>query len=460
MYSMLESRERVFSVLHDIFGDSINLTTDNNAVITNISEWLGHYTEVDPHNLGILKMFFGMQTDFINTLDAYINCETYWGSDLPNTQVDFSDKLKEKVDAYILTLSGDPNTAAEALAAKALEDMWFAAPPRYDKVGDILTGELTPAKKVANCQLAVNAALAAYNGCAQTVCEKAQAAYDSALAAYNAVAENADPMSDAAIAALTARDAAQNALDTAKANLAIVNQTDENAGKTEQAALLASLQDAQNALKDAKAIYADFETNTSKSWVEFFCDRMDEYSSAEVIRVIVGYMMNRSADKKYRNEKTEYQDKKEDVIMDEISSQRMQAKAIAESKKNVKKIVSRNAKVSVAIKGRARASAVSGRRPSAIRSASRPAVRSAAGPAVRGAARTFVRHAAARTTPAHLAAGGAAKRVPSRIAGGQGIKRPAAAVGARAVAPVRPKAASPAPKPQAQAPKHDVKKVI
>jgi len=138
---MTESKARVFGVLNDIFGDPGSLT-DDNAVIDNISTWLEQYTEVDPHNLGILKMFFGMQTDFINTLDAYVNCQTYWGGDLTtpvfSTDLgDFSDTLKAKAESYISSLSGEAKTAAESM-----ESMWFSQAPRYDRVGDKWTGEL------------------------------------------------------------------------------------------------------------------------------------------------------------------------------------------------------------------------------------------------------------------------------------------------------------------------------
>ncbi|MFH1709847.1 MAG: hypothetical protein ABH860_02100 [bacterium] len=216
MCSMTESKERVFNVLYDIFGDSSNLTNDS-AVITNISNWLSDYTEVDPHNLGILKMFFSMQTDFINTLSAYMNCETYWGGDLTTPALssdlgDFSDTLETKVDSYISSLSGDAKDAAEALKTK-----WSTQPSRWDKVGDEWTGELVG--------------------------------------------------------------------------------TD-----------------------------GDFSFNTSGSWVEFFQDKMDEFVAKEVVRVISCSIMRRSADKKYKDKKAEYEGKKEDLILDEIFLNKMQAK--------------------------------------------------------------------------------------------------------------------------------------
>ena len=452
MCLMAESKERVFSVLYKIFGDPSKLGANEDLiglggvqepngvddVIDHITDWLSQYTEVDPHNLGVLKMFFGMQTDFINTLDAYMNCETYWGGDLTNPVYsddlgDFSEILTSKVESYILSpsLSGDQKAAAESLEAT-----WFLEAPRYDEVGDKWTGDLTPAKEVSNCQLAVNAAQAAYDSCAQTV-------YDKALAAY-----------DIAVAASADLTNVTNNLNAASDNLVIANQTDANASLTEQDTLLATLQDAQNALKDAKAINADFEINASRSWVEFFQDRMDEFGTKEVVRVVTCNMFNRSANQKYTKEKAQYEEKKDDAIQQDIFLQRMQAKSIAANKQTFRKNVARSANFSKAI--RAKAPAGAGRaRPSAFRVVFS---RSAGSPAVRYASRSSMRSASG-TTPKHLAAGGAAKRAPSRIAGGQGIKR-SAAVGSRAVAPVRPKAASPALRPQAQTHAKDDKKVI
>jgi len=137
MCSMLESRERVFRTLREIFGDASELgagDVDNNGVddvIDNITSFLDQYTEVDPHNIGILKMFFGMQTDLVNTLDAFINCQTYWGLDPTLGGSDlggFANTLMSKVNSYISNgLSGDLTDAIYDAkdAAKDLEDLWF-----------------------------------------------------------------------------------------------------------------------------------------------------------------------------------------------------------------------------------------------------------------------------------------------------------------------------------------------
>ena len=145
MCSMLESRERVLGTFQSIFGDP----TDTD-IMANIQTWLNNFTEVDPHNLGILKMFFSMQTDFINTVDAYINCDTYWGGDLINRTSTtefggFSDLLKTRVQSYIESLTGDKKTAAQSLMA-----MWFCKDeasnlslgPRWDTVGGKWSNEL------------------------------------------------------------------------------------------------------------------------------------------------------------------------------------------------------------------------------------------------------------------------------------------------------------------------------
>jgi len=275
MCSMAESKERVFSILHEIFGDSANLT-DDNAVIDNISAWLSQYTEVDPHNLGILKMFFGMQSDFINTLDAYMNCETYWGSDLLDPQVDFSDTLRAKVESYIASLTGDSKTAAESLEA-----MWFSDAPRYDKVGDTRTEELD---------------------------------------------------------------------------------------------------------------------KTEGSWVKFFQDKMDKFSSEEVARVIIGHIMNRSANQKYIKAKKQYENDKDELIQDEMATLKIQSKNSAESKKLLQALLSRSSKAS-------RSSRAAGKRSSV------PARRS---PVVRGRTAVSVRKAPVAFVPKHLASRAALKSAPSQ----------------------------------------------
>jgi len=484
MCLMTESKERVFSVLYDIFGDPEKLGAHEDLnlngiddVIDHISSWLDAHASVDPHNLGVLKMFFSMQTDFINTLDAYINCQTYWGGDLTTPVFssdlgDFSETLRVKAESYISTLSGDAKTAAESLESK-----WFSPAPRYDKVGETWTGDLTPAKKVSDCQLAVNAAWAAYNSCAQTVYDKAVAALDRAVAA------NADQQT---------LDALNYALNTAD-----VNRTDTS--PAEQAALLANIQDAQNALKDANANYTDFEANTSGSWVEFFQDRMDEFGTKEVIRVITCHIFNRSANQKYKKEKAVYEDKKDDAMQQEIFLQRMQAKNKAANRQTFTRNIARSANVSKAIRtAGVRRSSVSARRatvagvraPAVIRRASAAGVRAPAA-VIRGSAAArgpiavnrpsvsarrspaISARPSARVTPKHFVSGPVTRRVSPRVVatGGQGIKKPAAArpvghIGARSggapaiPSKIRSAAPSVAPKPQAQAPKHDAKKVI
>ncbi|MFC1560304.1 hypothetical protein ACFL4F_04305, partial [Candidatus Margulisiibacteriota bacterium] len=129
MASMLESRTRVFNTWNDILG------TLTNDPIGHIESWMN--ADVDPHNIGILKMFFGMQSDFINTVDAFINHATYWGDSfdvvtssdtdpLPPAEVTdlglFAVALGLKVDAYIDTLVFG---SAKHDAATELKDKWF-----------------------------------------------------------------------------------------------------------------------------------------------------------------------------------------------------------------------------------------------------------------------------------------------------------------------------------------------
>lgn len=243
MASMLESSSEAYSVFQSIFGDASSLT-DDQSVINSISSYLSSYTDVDPHSLGILKMFFGMETDFINTLDAFVNCQTYWGGDLTNPTStndlgNFSATLKAKVDAYI----SDPNSNlsdAQKTAAQDLENKWFdMTPARYDMVGDQFTSQLVG--------------------------------------------------------------------------------TD-----------------------------GDCNVNTSGSWVEFFCDKMQTFENKFAIGIAVADTLNRSAQNKYKTDEKTYQDKKDDAIMDDVAMQKALAKKRAENKQTMQKFIGRHSNVAKA----------------------------------------------------------------------------------------------------------------
>jgi hypothetical protein len=146
MCSMLESRQRVYSIFTKMFGDPSGLT-DDATVIDNFSKWFESYANVDTHNLSILSMFFQIQSSFINSLDSYVNCGSYWGDALetaPET-LDlgtFSLDLMTKVKSYIATLTdADTKDAADRLMA-----MWDTPSDRWDSVmvdGEVKwTGEL------------------------------------------------------------------------------------------------------------------------------------------------------------------------------------------------------------------------------------------------------------------------------------------------------------------------------
>lgn len=267
MCSMETSKEDVLRALTNIFGAPDGLT-DNNAVITNITKWLSQFTTIDPHNLGILDMFFGMQTDLADTLDAFVNCQTYWGGDLtaPGSSTcvsstvlgTFSDTLRSKVDSYISSLSDDNQKAS----AESLESKWFAQTPRYDKVGDQWTGDLVG--------------------------------------------------------------------------------TD-----------------------------GDITTNTSGSWVESFCDKIAQYNTADIGRTFSTLLMNSYEAQKYKTDKADYDQKKDDLMQEEIFLQKMQAKQFAQTRATLKKLLARKPKTSVAAK---RAPGVVHRAPVSAKSAPRVAV--------------------------------------------------------------------------------------
>jgi hypothetical protein len=221
MASMLESRERVFSALRGMFGETADLSS-NQAVQDNFTKWLSQYTDLDPHNIAILSMFFGMQTDFVNTIDAYMNCNTYWGGDLTTQGATtdlgtFGSDLISKVNSYI---SGLSDTSQQS-AAQRLLSKWTDSTERWDKVGDKWTGEMS--------------------------------------------------------------------------------------------------------------------TATEDNWVKYFQTEIRKYIDQDVMRVIVGNIMNRSMDREYKAKKADYDSKKDDLQLDEIAQQRMMAKNKAEAKRNTVK---------------------------------------------------------------------------------------------------------------------------
>ncbi len=234
MCQMTESKERVFSRLSEIFGDLSELT-DNEAVITHISDFLADYTEVDPHNIGILGMFFDTQSSFLNAIDAYMNCQTYWGGD------GTSNLFMAKVDNYIDGISD----AGQKDAALGIKSHWLNDMSRWDMVGDAFVGDLKGPKGPKN------------------------------VAEYDA---------------------------------------------------------------DGRAIY----TNTTGSWVEFFWDRLQEFNDKDQLGILVANCMNRSAESKYKNEMRVFEEKKDDLILDEAASKRAQAKRAAEAKRNMARIAGRN----------------------------------------------------------------------------------------------------------------------
>jgi len=149
MCAMLETRERVFGTFKSIFGDYTGGALSDTDVINNMNAWLTANNGVDLHNFGALRMFFSMATDFINTLDAFMNFDTYWGGDLTtkvststgpaNDLGGFYNALMTGVNAYITSLAGDTTKQSAAAGLKA---MWQAPNARWDKVGGKWTGEL------------------------------------------------------------------------------------------------------------------------------------------------------------------------------------------------------------------------------------------------------------------------------------------------------------------------------
>jgi len=142
MCSMLESRSRVFNTWQDLIG-SVTGLGNHESIIAHIDEWIG--MDVDPHNLTILKMLFGMQSDFINSVDAYINCSTYWGdsfevidpSDPRYSLAGFGADLGSKVDDYIKGLEAGSEQYNPAVRLKA---MWFKTGDYADLPGSAANG--------------------------------------------------------------------------------------------------------------------------------------------------------------------------------------------------------------------------------------------------------------------------------------------------------------------------------
>lgn len=242
MCSMLESRQRVFGALTSIFGPAEGLD-DDASVIGHIMSFLKKYNMVDPHNMSVLNVFFGMQTDFINAIDAYINCKTYWGGD------GSSNMLLSKVDSYISTLSGDRKSAAAGL-----ESMWESE--ARDSAGNIITDSSN--NIVTNLP-----------------------AWDKVGAAWQKNAALAD-----------------------------------------------------------------------NSWAKFFRGKMADINNRDAVRAIVCDMFNQSAQRKYKKDKADYEDKKDEKIQEEVWLQKIQAKKLAENKRNMVKRTAKTASIAKATKAK------------------------------------------------------------------------------------------------------------
>jgi len=339
MCSMLESKERVFGALTSIFGGADGLE-NNDDVIGHITSFLDSFNEVDPHNMSLLNMFFRMQTGFINALDAYLNCQTYWGGDLSNPFYSpemggFSDALKTKVESYISSplCSGEGKIAA----AKALEDKWFV-------------------QGHASCTLQPNSLTNTYDlGNDQIIADSDKVYVDGEL-----MTRGRDYTIDYETGKITFSEGVIPIDTEVEVNIKVDFDYRTNSARWDKVG--------DTFVRDLR--------KTDGSWVKFFEDKMDEFNNEDVVRIIAGNMMYRSEERKYKSEQAEYESKKDDLIQDEIFLQKLEAKNRAASKKTFQKLLARRSSISKTMKAK------NVKRPS-LAGRSRPAPKMAPKPVVK-----------------------------------------------------------------------------
>ena len=431
MCSMLDSKEKVFGAYESIFGKAEDL--GNNAdVIGNINKFLANNNTIDPHNMGLISLFFSLEGHFMDALSQFSSNSAFMG----------------KVSNYISTLSGTQQDAANVL-----QNEWTTDMRRWDQVNGVSVNCNLGAFQTQLATLTLNSdpdidadlkaqVIQAYedsNG-DSTLFSTKLASITSTVNGQTTTLTN-DNISDIQTAFSSAKKTflddlhAQllkiTGLSTAQIDKVVQAYEDSNGDPNSFSgalnsinppltnALIAAVQAALvSAENDFKTLDPTFDPTKGDNWYDYFHYEMTTFDNKDAVRSLTSNMYNNYVDNKYKTDEADYQTKKDDRIDDEIALMKLEAKHRAEAKAAMNALLKRkpSSVATKSVKSPASKSAVSTakRAPAVAPRASQPVV---SAPAMRQAQSAAIAagFAARNASAAAIAAGASSKRSSSAI---------------------------------------------
>ena len=332
MCSMLDAKEKVFGAFQSIFGSADSLN-DPAKVIDNINAFLDKYKTIDPHNMSLINLFFSLQGRFMAAL----------------SQFSTNSAFMTKVSNYISTLSGTKQDAANVLLNEWTGDM-----RRWDLVN----------KTSVNCNPAAFQLLIAPLNLDAPYLSQVLAAYTAANGDLSSFSDALDAIKTPSALTDDQKAALEKAFSSAKKTflqelhtqlLKVIGLSaaqesqvvqayeDSNGDPTLFGGLLnsivppltsAQIAAVQAALVTAENNYTAFDPDftVGTNWFDYFHYEMTAIGNKDAVRSLTGDMYNHYVDNKYNHDESDYQDKKDDRIDDEIALMKLEAKHRAEAK--------------------------------------------------------------------------------------------------------------------------------
>jgi hypothetical protein len=417
MCSMLDAKERVFGAYEAIFGSADGLSNSGD-VIGKVNDFLDNYKSIDPHNMSVINLFFGLQGKFMDALSKFKDNSVFMG----------------KVQSYI---DNSGLSDIQKSAANEIKDEWMTDMRRWDQVSKVSV----------NCNPDAFGLL--FDKANQTM-GLDQSQKDAVMAAYNASNGDMNSFSDAldainvpAALTYTQKAAIKKAFSSAKktflqelhtqlllvAGLTIDQETqivaayEASNGDPDLNSIVPPLTAAQKtavqaALVTAETNYKAFDPDFTKgtNWYDYFHYEMTTIGNKDAVRSLTSDMYNHYMDTKYKTDEADYQGKKDDRIDEEIALMKIEAKHRSEAKARMNSLFKKksgSSRVAVAkrLKGPVRGGVSSAKRAPSVVAKAHPVV---SAPAARHAqssagAPGVAKHASA----AAMAAGASKKKVSS-----------------------------------------------
>jgi hypothetical protein len=425
MCSMLDAKERVFGAYEKIFGSADDLGNEAD-VIGKINKFLNDNNSIDPHNMGLISLFFGLQGRFMDALSKFSGNSAFM----------------EKVQNYI---DNSGLSDAQKNAANVLKDEWMNDMRRWDQVSgtsvnchpeafELLFDKANQTMGLIQSQKnAVMEAYSASNGDLTLFGDKLAAitiplpltssqiaaiknAFNSAEKDFPEIFQkhlraigglSADQISQAVEA--YAGSVGNSTFDPAVFS-GLLNSITPPLTADQITAIQAALVGAED---DFRTNFdPSFDLAKGDSWYDYFHYEMAFIGNKNAVKTLTADMYNSYLDRKYKTDETDYQDKKDDRIQEEMSLMRIEAKHRSEAKARLNALLKRKsssiaAKSAKSSASRSRVSS-SRRAPAVAPRASRPVVSAP----VMGHAQSAAMAAgfAARNAHAAAIAAGASKR--------------------------------------------------